>query len=103
MYYQTKIWLFKNLILRDKSWAKGKAALLRKLAVLGRRWTQVPKNFHSPCLLRFYRERGYMQGKGQSSIFRNNCLNRVIPSSHRVLLTEGTMNALQLRHESLVN
>ena len=36
--------MFKNLILRDKTWAKGKAALLRKLAVLGRRWTQVPKN-----------------------------------------------------------
>lgn len=44
-----------------------------------------------------------MQGKGQSSIFRNNCLNRVIPSTHQVLLTEGTVNGLQLRHESLVN
>ena len=31
-------------ILRDKCWVKGKVALLRKSAILGRTWTHVPKN-----------------------------------------------------------
>lgn len=39
---------FKNPILRDKCWAKGKTSLLRRPAVLGRRWTPVPKQT-SPC------------------------------------------------------
>ena len=30
--------------LRDRCWRKGKIALLRKPAILGRRWTHVPKN-----------------------------------------------------------
>ena len=34
----------KNPILRDKCSVKGKIALVRKLAILGRRWTHVPKN-----------------------------------------------------------
>ena len=34
----------KNPILRDKCWVEGKIALLRKPAILGRRWTHVPKN-----------------------------------------------------------
>ena len=33
----------KNPILRDKCWVKGNIALLRKLAILGRRWIHVPK------------------------------------------------------------
>ena len=36
--------LLKNPVLRDKWWVKGKIALLRKLAILGKRWTHVPKN-----------------------------------------------------------
>ena len=31
-------------ILRDRCWVKGKVALLRRSAILGRRWTHVPKN-----------------------------------------------------------
>ena len=79
-----------------------KGSFIEEAGCLGKKVDSGPKerNFHSLCLLRFYRERGYMQGKGQSSIFRNNCLNCVIPSTHQVLLTEGTMNGLQLRHES---
>ena len=34
----------KNPILRDKCSVKGKITLVRKLAILGRRWTHVPKN-----------------------------------------------------------
>lgn len=34
----------KNPILRDKCWVKGKIASLRKPAILGGRWTHVPKN-----------------------------------------------------------
>ena len=41
-------WL-RNPILRQKCWVKGKIALLRKPAILGRRWTQVPKN-HLPTI-----------------------------------------------------
>ena len=36
---------FKNLRLRNKCWAKGKIVLLRKMTVLRRRWTHVPKNY----------------------------------------------------------
>ena len=36
--------LLKNPIRRDKCWVKGKIALLRKPAILGRKWTHVPKN-----------------------------------------------------------
>ena len=39
----------KNPILRDKCWVKGKIALLRKPAILGRRWTHVPKNQVPPA------------------------------------------------------
>jgi len=34
----------KNPILRGKCSVKGKKALVRKLAILGRRWTHIPKN-----------------------------------------------------------
>ena len=36
--------MFKKPILRDKHWIKGKITLLRKLAILRRRGTHVPKN-----------------------------------------------------------
>ena len=36
--------LFKKPILRDKHWIKGKITLLKKLAILRRRGTHVPKN-----------------------------------------------------------
>ena len=36
-------------IVRDKCWVKGKVALLRKSAILGRRWTHVPKTQTSLC------------------------------------------------------
>ena len=39
----------KNPIPRDKCWVKGKTAFLRKLRILGWRWTHVPKsNFQLP-------------------------------------------------------
>ena len=39
----------KNLIPRDKCQVKGKTALLRRMAILGRRWTHEPKNNPGVC------------------------------------------------------
>ena len=50
----------KNPILRDKCWLKGKMALLRELAILGRRWTHIPKNQLPPSpgfVRKLYREK----------------------------------------------
>ena len=59
----------KNPILRHKCWVKGKIALLRKLAILGRKWTHVLKNqLPTPQVLLGdnieRRERSYMLGRG---------------------------------------
>lgn len=62
----------KNPILIDKCWAEEKTALLRKPAILGRRWTHVPNNqlLTPQVLLRDYkgkRERERGSGLGRDS------------------------------------
>lgn len=57
-------WLsLRKPILRDKFQVKGKRALLRKLAILERRWTLVPKN-QLPSLLGFVQRLHRRKSKG---------------------------------------
>lgn len=87
----------KNPILRDKCWVKGKIASLRKPAILGGRWTHVPKNqlpTLQVLLRNFIRKSGRdcVLGWGRTSIFRDDYFNHVVPSSFQLLLIVGTLS-----------
>ena len=76
---------------------KGKIALLRKPAILGRRWTHVPKNqLPTPQVVlrdgKGKRGRGYVLGRGQSSVFRDDPLHLKVPSSRQVSFEVGTLS-----------
>ena len=86
--------MLKNPIPRDKHWVKEKIALLRKPAILGRREIHPkepsPQVLFGDCIGK--RGRGHMLGRGQSSVFRDDCLYHAVPSSRQFSLALGILS-----------